>query len=168
MILIKTTDSDIIVNEAEIYSLIYKREENVVSVDFKDGSRDKRTDVINVKTYPGTPDMTFINNVEPDHEPEPKPKDYENDSILVLYNELKKIEEEEKRKRKEERPECKYIQRKGNATRTIVVARQHDINTIGDLLKVGRITFQSFRNAGPMCGELIAQGLNNLYGIEKW
>lgn len=166
MIIIKTTDSDIIVNEAEIYSLVYEREKNVVSVFFKDDSKNTRNDVINVKTYPGTPDMTFVNNVEP--EPEPEPKDYEDDSILVLYNEIKRIEKEEKKKKKEQYPGLKYIQTSGTATRAIVVARQHDINTIGDLLKVGRVTFQGFRNAGPKCGELITQGLSNLYGIEKW
>ena len=166
MIIIKTTDSDIIVNEAEIYSLVYEREKNVVSVFFKDDSKNTRNDVISVKTYSGTPDMTFVNNVEP--EPEPEPKDYEDDSILVLYNELKRIEYKEKEKRKEQCPGLKYIQRRGIATRAVVVARQHDINTIGDLLKVGRVNFQAFRNAGPKCGELITQGLSNLYGIEKW
>ena len=165
MIVIETEKAVILINEAEISDLHYKKGENEAVIHFRDyvGTA---PNIKSIKTYPGTPDMTFVNNVEP--EPEPLPKDYENDSILVLYNELKRIEEEEKRKRKEERPECKYIQRKGNATRAVVVARQHDINTIGDLLKVGRVTFQGFRNAGPKCGVLITQGLSNLYGIEKW
>ena len=166
MIIITTTNAEIIVNEAEILDLRFELDQQKVVVNFKDGSSGSRGNVINVKTYPGTPEMTLGEVIE--HEPEPKPKDYEDDSILVLYNELKRIEKEEKKKKKEQYPGLKYIQRKGNATRAIVVARQHDINTIGDLLKVGRVTFQGFRNAGPKCGALITQGLSNLYDIEKW
>ena len=167
MIVIETEKAVILINEAEISDLHYKKEENEAIIHFRDyvGTA---PNIKSIKTYPGTPDMTFVNNVEPEPEPEPKPKDYENDSILVLYNELKRIEEEEKERKKEQHPGFKYIQRKGNATRAIVVARQHDINTIGDLLKVGRVNFQAFRNAGPKCGALITQGLSNLYGIEKW
>jgi len=167
MILIETEKAVILINEAEISDLHYKKEENKAIIHFRDYVGEA-PNIKSIKAYPGTPDMIFVNNVEPEPEPEPKPKDYENDSILVLYNELKRIEEEEKERKKEQHPGFKYFQRKGNATRVIVVARQHDINTIGDLLKVGRITFQSFRNAGPKCGELITQGLSNLYGIEKW
>ena len=167
MILIETEKAAILINEAEMRGLHYKKEEKEATIHFKNDYV-TASNVKSIKAYPGTPDMTFVNNVKPESEPEPKPKGYENDSILVLYNELKRIEEEEKERKKEQHPGFKYIQRKGNATRAIVVARQHDINTIGDLLKVGRITFQSFRNAGPMCGNLITQGLSNLYGIEKW
>ena len=168
MIIIKTPYSDFIINEMEVASIIYRKKDQEAKVFYKDGVTTDIKFIDRIDMHPGTPDMTFVNNVEPEHESEPKPKDYEDDSILVLYNELKRIEEEEKERKKEQHPGFKYIQRKGNATRAIVVARQHDINTIGDLLKVGRITFQSFRNAGPMCGNLITQGLSNLYGIEKW
>ena len=163
MIVIETEKAVILINEAEISDLHYKKEENEAIIHFRDyvGTA---PNIKSIKTYPGTPDMTLVNNAEP----EPEPKDYEDDSILVLYKELKRIEEEEKKRKKEERPEWKYIQRKGNATRALVVARSHDIETIGDLLKVGRVNFQAFRNAGPKCGELITQGLSNLYGIEKW
>lgn len=169
MIIIKTADSDIIVNEAEIYSLIYVREKNVVSIFFKDDSESTKNDVISVKTYPGTPDMTFVNNIESEPEPEETPaEDYKNDSMLVLYKELDRIETEERERKRREHPSWGYVQKRGNATRAIVIARQHNIGTIGELLKVGRVTFQSFRNVGPMCCELITQGLSNLYGIEKW
>ena len=166
MIIIKTPYSDFIINEMEVASIIYRKEDKDAKVFYKDGVTTDVKFIDRIDMHPGTPDMTFVNNVEP--EPEPEPKDYEDDSILVLYKELKRIEEEEKERKKAERPEWKYIQKKGTATRAIVVARQHDINTIGDLLKVGRVTFQGFRNAGPKCGELITQGLSNLYGIEKW
>ena len=164
MIVIETEKAVILINEAEISDLHYKKGENEAVIHFRDyvGTA---PNIKSIKTYPGTPDMTFVNNIEPEVTPA---AGYEDDSILVLYNELKRIEEEEKKRKKEERPEWKYIQRKGNATRALVVARSHDIETIGDLLKVGRVNFQAFRNAGPKCGELITQGLSNLYGIEKW
>ena len=167
MIIIKTPYSDFIINEMEVASIIYRKTDREAKICYKDGVTNEVHFIYRIDMYNGTPEMTFDKIVfEP--EPEPLPKDYEDDSILVLYNELKRIEEEEKERKKEQHPGFKYIQRKGNATRAIVVARQHDINTIGDLLKVGRITFQGFRNAGPKCGELITQGLSNLYGIEKW
>jgi hypothetical protein len=168
MIIIKTPYSDFIINEVEVASIIYRKEDKEAKVFYKDGVTTDIKFIDRIDMHPGTPDMTFVNNVEPETEPEPEPKDYEDDSILVLYKELKRIEEEEKERKKAEHPEWKYIQKKGTATRAIVVARQHDINTIGDLLKVGRVTFQGFRNAGPKCGKLITQGLSNLYGIEKW
>lgn len=171
MIIIKTPYSDFIINEMEVASIIYRKEDKDAKVFYKDGVTTDIKFIDRIDMHPGTPDITFVNNVEPEPGPElekTSAADYENDSILVLYNELKRIEEEEKERKKEQHPGFKYFQRKGSATRAIVVARQHDINTIGDLLKVGRITFQSFRNAGPKCGELITQGLSNLYGIEKW
>jgi hypothetical protein len=166
MIIIKTPYSDFIINEMEVASIIYRRNDKEAKVLYKDGGTEDIKFIDRIDMHNGMPDMTFVNNIEP--EPESKPKDYENDSILMLYNELKRIEEEEKERKKEQHPGFKYFQRKGNATRALVVARQHNINTIGDLLKVGRIIFQGFRNAGPKSGELITQGLSNLYGIEKW
>lgn len=168
MIVIETEKAVILINEAEISDLHYKKEENEAVIHFRDyvGTA---PNIKSIKTYPGTPDMTFVNNVEPEHEPEPEKTptaDYENDSILVLYKELSRMEEEEREKERD--AGWKYAQKKGTATRAVVIARQHDINTIGDLLKVGRLTFQGFRNAGPKCGELITQGLSNLYGITKW
>ena len=165
MIVIETEKAVILINESEMNGLNYKKKENEATIHFKHDYV-TASNIKSIKTYPGTPEMTFVNNVEPEPESEPKPKDYENDSILVLYKELSRMEEEEREKERD--AGWKYAQKKGTATRAVVIARQHDINTIGELLKVGRITFQGFRNAGPKCGALITQGLSNLYGITKW
>lgn len=166
MILITTTNAEIIVNEAEILDLRYELDQRKVVVNYKDGSQGSRGNVINVKTYTGTPEMTLGEVIEP--EPEKKAADYESESVMTLFKELDRIETEERERKRREHPSWGFVQKKGNAMRFLVIARQHDINTIGDLLKVGRVAFQSFRNAGPRCGALITLGLNNLYGIEKW
>ena len=169
MIIIRTPYSDFIINEMEVASIIYIKKEREAKISYKDGVTIGVKVIDRIDMHPGTPDMTFVNNVKPEPEPESEKTpaaDYENDSIMVLYKELSRMEEEEREKERDKG--WKYAQKKGTATRAIVIARQHDINTIGDLLKVGRITFQGFRNAGPKCGELITQGLSNLYGIEKW
>ena len=163
MIIIKTTDSDIIVNEAEIYSLIYKRKENVVSVDFKDGSRDKRTDVINVKTYTGTPDMTFVNNVEPEPEPEHEKTPISQVTVVEIGKMMDEMEEVEVLNRE------KY-QKGGLYIRFLNACRAYNVNiqTLEDLLKMGKADFRRLRNIGPQVIKLLDKVLETKYGIEKW
>jgi hypothetical protein len=163
MIIIKTTDSDIIVNEVEIYSLIYKREENVVSVDFKDGSRSTKKDIINVKTYPGTPDMTFVNNIEPEPEPEPEKIPISQVTVVEIGKLMDEMEEEDVLNR------GKY-QKGGLYIRFLNACRAYNVNiqTLEDLLKMGKADFRRLRNIGPQVIKLLDKVIETKYGITKW
>ena len=52
--------------------------------------------------------------------------------------------------------------------RFLNIAKANDIETVGQLLKVGRVHFEQLRNMGPYCVAAISQALKNLYGIETW
>ena len=48
------------------------------------------------------------------------------------------------------------------------IAKANDIETVGQLLKVGRVHFEQLRNMGPYCAAKVSEVLKNLYGIETW
>lgn len=102
-------------------------------------------------------------------EKKPAPKgDFENDKIMVLYEELDRIETEERERQKKEHPNWRSVQKSGSACRFINVAKSADIETVGQLLDFGRSDFEKLRHMGRKCADLVTQGLTNLYGIEKW
>ena len=120
--------------------------------------------------------VAYTNEAQPtslifqaDKQPAPPPAaDYENDKIMVLYEELDRIETEERERQKKEHPNWRSVQKAGSACRFINVAKSADIETVGQLLNFGRANFEKLRHMGRKCADLVTQGLTNLYGIEKW
>ena len=45
---------------------------------------------------------------------------------------------------------------------------KYDINTVGDLLKIGRSDFSKYRNVGKGSISRIDDALEKLYGIKNW
>ena len=71
MIIIKTYSSDLIINEMEVASIIYIKKGREAKISYKDGVTIGVKLIDRIDMHPGTPDMTFVNNVEPDPDPEP-------------------------------------------------------------------------------------------------
>ena len=100
--------------------------------------------------------------------PPPPAAEYENDKLMVVYEEIDRMEIAEREQQKREHPNWRSVQKKGNGVRFLNIAKANDIETVGQLLKVGRIHFEQLRNMGPYCVAAISQALKNLYGIETW
>ena len=98
----------------------------------------------------------------------PPAADYENDKLMVVYEEIDRMEIAEREQQKREHPNWRSVQKKGNGVRFLNIAKANDIETVGQLLKVGRVHFEQLRNMGPYCVAAISQALKNLYGIETW
>ena len=101
---------------------------------------------------------------------EPKPAaDYANDRLIdKIYHEIDRLDIQEREENKKKFPECGVHQKRGNAIRFMNVAKDHDIETVGQLLEVGRARFEQFRNMGRLCADRISEALDNLYGIKSW
>lgn len=101
---------------------------------------------------------------------EPKPvADYENDRLIgKVYHEIDRLDIEEREEYKKKYPGLGTYQKRGNAVRFMRVAKEHDIETVGQLLEVGRARFEQFRNMGRLCADRISEALDNLYGIKSW
>ena len=100
--------------------------------------------------------------------PPPPAADYENDKLMVVYEEIDRMETEEREQTKREHPNWRSVQKKGNGVRFLNIAKANDIETVGQLLKVGRVHFEQLRNMGPYCAAKVSEALKNLYGIETW
>ena len=100
--------------------------------------------------------------------PPPPAAEYENDKLMVVYEEIDRMETEEREQTRREHPNWRSVQKKGNGVRFLNIAKANDIETVGQLLKVGCVHFEQLRNMGPYCVAAISQALKNLYGIETW
>ena len=100
--------------------------------------------------------------------PPPPAADYENDKLMVVYEEIDRMEIAEREQQKKEHPNWRSVQKKGNGVRFLNIAKANDIETVGQLLKVGRVHFEKLRNMGPYCAAKVSEALKNLYGIETW
>ena len=100
--------------------------------------------------------------------PPPPAAEYENDKLMVVYEEIDRMEIAEREQQKREHPNWRSVQKKGNGVRFLNIAKANDIETVGQLLKVGRVHFEQLRNMGPYCAAKVSEALKNLYGIEKW
>ena len=98
----------------------------------------------------------------------PPAADYENDKLMVVYEEIDRMEIAEREQQKREHPNWRSVQKKGNGVRFLNIAKANDIETVGQLLKVGRVHFEQLRNMGPYCAAKVSEALKNLYGIETW
>ena len=101
---------------------------------------------------------------------EPKPvSDYANDRLMdKVYHEIDRLDVLEREENRLNHPNWGVIQKRGNAVRFMNVAKDHDIETVGQLLEVGRARFEQFRNMGRLCADRISEALDNLYGIKSW
>ena len=87
---------------------------------------------------------------------------------MVVYDEIDRMEIAEREQQKREHPNWRSVQKKGNGVRFLNIAKANDIETVGQLLKVGRVHFEQLRNMGPYCAAKVSEALKNLYGIETW
>ena len=101
---------------------------------------------------------------------EPKPSaDYANDRLVdKVYHEIDRLDIQEREENKMKYPDLGAYQKNGNAVRFMNVAKDHDIETVGQLLEVGSARFKQFRNMGSLCINRISEALDNLYGIKSW
>jgi hypothetical protein len=101
---------------------------------------------------------------------EPKPvSEYANDRLIdKVYHEMDRLDVLEREENRKKHPNWGVIQKRGNAVRFMNVAKEHDIETVGQLLEVGRARFEQFRNMGRLCADRISEALDNLYGIKSW
>ncbi len=107
-------------------------------------------------------------STEPDKEPV---EEHHNEDFLqepvrnALFNEIDRIDREQKNKKAEKYPYCR-VQRSGIAMRFIRACHYNDIETVGQLLDMGRDRFLQFRNIGNNCASIVSQALMNLYGVK--
>ena len=101
---------------------------------------------------------------------EPKPvAEYANDRLIdKVFHEIDCLDVLEREENRLKHPNWGVIQKRGNAVRFMNVAKEHDIETVGQLLEVGRARFEQFRNMGRLCADRISEALDNLYGIKSW
>jgi hypothetical protein len=101
---------------------------------------------------------------------EPKPvSEYANDRLIdKVYHEMDRLDVLEREENRLKHPNWGVIQKRGNAVRFMNVAKEHDIETVGQLLEVGRARFEKFRSMGRLCADRISEALDNLYGIKSW
>ena len=98
---------------------------------------------------------------------EPQPKDYENDLLRdTVYNEMERIAIAESNRLKRE-TELGRI-KSGHGIRFLNIAKANNIETVGQLLSVGRARFEKFKFMGPKCITELSHALENLYGIKQW
>ena len=98
---------------------------------------------------------------------EPQPKDYENDLLRdTVYNEMERIAIAESNRLKRE-TELGRI-KSGHGIRFLNIAKANNIETVGQLLAVGRERFEKFKFMGPKCITELSHALENLYGIKQW
>ena len=95
--------------------------------------------------------------------------DYENDKLRdKVYYEIDRLDVQEREEYKKKYPGLGAYQKRGNAVRFMNVAKEHDIETVGQLLEVGRARFEQFRNMGRLCADRISEALETLYDIKGW
>ena len=98
---------------------------------------------------------------------EPQPKDYENDLLRdTVYNEMERIAIAESNRLKRETGFGRI--KSGHGIRFLNIAKANNIETVGQLLAVGRARFEKFKYMGPKCVTELSHALDNLYGIKQW
>lgn len=50
----------------------------------------------------------------------------------------------------------------------MIIIKTNDIETVGQLLAVGRARFEKFKYMGRKCADDVSKALENLYGIKQW
>ena len=165
------------INESECVSIVYRKEDRVVvaspiqrTADIGLPLQDMRFENVVCVTYNNEAHPT--SQIFQEEKPAPPPTEYEELPVRALYDEINRLDEiDKKQKAKEWRerfPNSRHrVQKSGRAIRFLNVCRQEDIETIGQIVKMGRVNFESVRNMGRDCADKVAEALENLYGI-KW
>ena len=101
-------------------------------------------------------------------EDEQPPADYRNDKLNgKLFDEMNRIESIEREEYKRKFPHgC--CNRSGNAVRFLNVVKDHDIETVGQLLEAGSKSVSKMLNIGKKTIEEVSLALENVYGITEW
>ena len=97
-----------------------------------------------------------------------KPAEDNSDNIMVLYEELDRLETAQRERDKKEHPNWGCYQKKGNACRFANTCKANDINTVAQLLDMGSQRFMSLKYIGRNVIEDVSKALDNLYGIKHW
>ena len=112
--------------------------------------------------------VTYNNEAQPTNMvfvADKSPADYEKLPVDALADEIDRLDGIAAKKTSEI-----YGYRRGksgSSARFMNVCRKNQIETIGQLIKMGRKEFDRLRNMGRSCSDKVAEALNNMYGI-KW
>ena len=94
--------------------------------------------------------------------------DYDNDRLVdKLFREMQRLERLEKEEKRKQDPYGR-VQKSGHAVRFLNAVKAADIETVGQLLALGRRGAEDIRNSGRKCVDLAAKALENVYGIKDW
>ncbi len=177
MIIVKTKKGDRFINEKAVIMVEHDREKAVVNA-YGDKGLYYIIDDVEGVIYTNDAQPTFWKDEGSEIQRmkarlaqlEPKPAaDYANDRLTdKVYHEIDRLDIQEREKNQESYPGYRGRQKAGNAMRFVNVAKEHDIETVGQLLEVGRARFERFKNMGRLCADRISEALDNLYGIKSW
>jgi hypothetical protein len=164
MIIIKAKNTTHFINEAEVLQIMYFDDIAKVNVWPKRWTiNDKQSwfSVDNVES------VEYVNQAQPAKYTftAPKLKGAYDDELVkeALFDEIDRLDTAERdRRRGNGQAACKS----GSADRFLNVCEAHDIQTVGQLLYVGRRDFERYRKMGRGCVDSVATALKNLYDID--
>lgn len=161
------------INEGECVSVVYNKEDRMVRATPIQRTADIGLPMNDMKLF-DVVSVTYNNEAHPtsqifkaDKAPTP-PAEYENDRVMVLYEEIDRLDVLDREEQKKTHPGWGHYQKSGNGVRFLNACKANDIETIGQLIAFGRPRFEETRNMGRMCCDVITKALTNLYGIDKW
>ena len=171
MITVQRENDDVIFfNENEYINFVYSKEQRkFVACTKQDTANVEVNDVVCV---------TYTNNAHPTSQTfqadkkQAAPTAYDEQPVTVLYEEIDRLDEIEKKQKqkeyKERYPQSRHrSQKSGMAFRFLSVCRHEDIETVGQIVRMGYSRFLRLNNIGHNCAEKVREALDNLYGI-KW
>ena len=166
-------DNVAFINESECVSVVYNKEDRMVKASPIQRTADIGLPMNDMKFF-DVVSVTYNNEAHPtsqifkaDKAPTP-PAEYENDRVMVLYEEIDRLDILDREEQKKTHPGWGHYQKSGNGVRFLNACKANDIETIGQLIAFGRPRFEETRNMGRMCCDVITKALTNLYGIDKW
>ena len=176
MITVQKENGDVIfINEHEHIHCAFKKEERkfIAIPTQPEANIGILRDRIEVKDVVG---VAYTNEAHPtslifhaDKQPA-QPTAYDEQPVTLLYEEINRLDELEKMEKMKllrERGSMQRVQKSGRGIRFMNVCRLEGIETIGQIVKMGRVNFERVRNMGRDCADKVGEALENLYGI-KW
>lgn len=110
----------------------------------------------------------FFHEYEQPTEPEVLTAFPDGESVQVVAKEIARLEALDVEERK---AKYRYGQKGGLDVRFLGVCKYgtgYGINTVKDLIAIGRDSFSRFHNMGPKTMRLLDKALDNLYNIKSW